>query len=77
MANPETAAIVKAALAAATTGGAMGAMLKKDDKPEGQNAMGDFFMMMRLTDLIKMAGRAVPAGAKRELNEALTKIKKN
>ena len=77
MANPETAAIVKAALAAATTGGAMGAMMKKDDKAEGQNAMGDFFMMMRLTDLIKMAGRAVPAGAKRELNEALTKIKKN
>ena len=38
--------------------------------------MKKFMTMMRLSDMLKMAGDKVPMEAKIALNEALTKIKK-
>jgi beta-galactosidase len=74
MANPQTAEIVGGLLSAAMSGGAMSMM---DQKAGEENPMQEFMMMMRLNNLIKMAGKAVTADMKRDLNEKLTKIKKD
>jgi beta-galactosidase len=74
MANPQTAEIVGGLLSAAMSGGAMSMM---DQNAGEDNPMQEFMMMMRLNNLIKMAGKAVTADMKRDLNEKLTKIKKD
>ena len=72
-ANPETAALLQAAMAKAMSGSAFamgsgeGGMSKE---------MADFMGMMTLANLMKMAGDAVSADMKYELNEQLNKIKK-
>ena len=75
-ANPQTAAILQAAMAKAMQGSAMASMAN----PDGGEAMGkemqEFMGMMTLNNLIKMAGAAVSADDKYELNEQLNKIKK-
>jgi beta-galactosidase len=71
MANPETAKIV-GELMSNIKGGALSMM-------EGSledNPMKEFMMMMRLDNMMKMAGDSVSLETKRSLNEQLTKIKK-
>jgi beta-galactosidase len=71
MANPETAKIV-GGLMSNIKGGALSMM-------EGSledNPMKEFMMMMRLDNMMKMAGESVSLETKRSLNEQLTKIKK-
>ena len=42
-----------------------------------EDGEGGIMGTMRLTDMMKMAGRAFSADVKRQVNDALTKIKKN
>ncbi len=70
LANPECAAILGGLLQAMTGGGDMMGMGQMSED------MQQMFYMMRLSDMLKMAGDKVPAEAKISLNEALTKIKK-
>ena len=73
MQNPQTAAIL---------GGMMQKVMGQmgGDNMMGMGKMGEEMMqmmnMMRLSDMLKMAGDKVPMEAKVALNEALTKIKK-
>ncbi len=73
MANPQTAAIL---------GGLMQGMRRTSSTGvaagfgEMSEEMQGFMNMMRLSDMLKMAGDAMPQEAKLALNEALTKIKK-
>lgn len=69
MANSQTAAIIGDLIKGMGQGGA-GMTMEGD-------AMKEFMMMMRLSNMIKMAGKSFPAGLKRTLNEQLTKIKKD
>ena len=46
-------------------------------KPADDNPMSGFYTMMRLTDLMKMAGKNVTAEMKQQINDALIKIKKD
>lgn len=68
MANSQTAAIIGDLIKGMGQGGA-GMTMEGDAMKE--------FMMMRLSNMIKMAGKSFPAGLKRTLNEQLTKIKKD
>ena len=72
MANPATAAILGGFMeqAMAQMGGGM------IDAAAMGPEMQQFMNMMRLNDMLKMAGDKVPAEVKIQLNEALTKIKK-
>lgn len=70
MANPQTAAILGQLGDRLSTG--MGIL----DLDQTGTAMTDFMGMMRLSDMLKMAGDAVSMEAKLTLNQALTKIKK-
>ena len=70
MQNPETAAILSGTLAKLM--GAAGGM----GMGEMGESMKEFMNMMRLSDMLKMMGAAVPADVKLALNEALTKIRK-
>ncbi len=70
LANPECAAILGGLLQAMTGGGDMMGMGQMSED------MQQMFYMMRLSDMLKMAGDKFPADAKIALNEALTKIKK-
>ena len=72
-ANPETAALLQAAMAKAMSGSAFSM-----GSGEGgmSQEMADFMGMMTLANLFKMAGDAVSADMKYELNEQLNKIKK-
>ena len=72
MANPETAAVVGPILAQAA--GGTGALL--DDVDMSNSTMGDFMKMMRLSDMLQMAGAAMTIEQKVAINEALTRIKK-
>jgi len=72
MANPETAAILGGLMQQFMSG--MGAGVA-DLSTMGEE-MKQFMNMMRLNDMLKMAGDKVPAEVKLQLNEALTKIKK-
>ncbi len=71
MANPETAAILGNMMQQA-----MGSMTAMMDPNNMSEEMMGFMQMMRLSDMLKMAGDAMPQEAKLALNEALTKIKK-
>lgn len=75
LANSQTAPIVGQLLSKAMGGGPMSSMAPKNIDTS-DNTMTEFMNMMRLSDLLKMAGSAVPLEAKIALNEALTKIKK-
>ncbi len=70
LANSECAAILGGLLKAMTGGGDMMGMGQMSED------MQQMFYMMRLSDMLKMAGDKFPADAKVSLNEALTKIKK-
>lgn len=74
MSNPETAAVIGGFMQQAL--GAMGG-----DNMMGMGQMGEsmkeMMNMMRLSDMLKMAGGKVPMEAKVAINEALNKIKKN
>ena len=72
MQNPETAAILGNLMQSVAQ--SMGAGLM-DVSQMGEEMM-KFMNMMRLSDMLKMAGDKVPMEAKIALNEALTKIKK-
>ncbi|MBR3769633.1 MAG: beta-galactosidase, partial [Lachnospiraceae bacterium] len=74
-ANPQTAAILAAAMEKAMQGSTMSAMASPDGGGMGKEMM-EFMGMMTLNNLIKMAGAAVSADDKYELNEMLNKIKK-
>ena len=74
MANPEAAAAVQEIMAAVMGGSSFGMM---DSAPGEDNPMKDFFRLARLNNLLKMAGKAVSAEMKYELNEKLNKIKKD
>ena len=72
MSNPETAAILGETLSKVlgSSGGLMSGSMEMGE------SMKEFMNMMRLSDMLKMMGAGVPAEAKLQLNEALTKIKK-
>ncbi len=70
LANPQCAAILGGLLQSITGGGDMMGMGQMSED------MQKMFYMMRLSDMLKMAGDKCPAEAKIALNEALTKIKK-
>lgn len=71
MANPQTAAILGNLMKQVTSMG-MGMM----DMDQVGSTMMDFMGMMRLSDMLKMAGGKFPMEAKLALNQALTQIKK-
>lgn len=73
MANPQTAAILGGLLKQVAGGMGMGMV---DTSNLEASPMADFMKMMRLSDMLKMAGDKVPLEAKVALNEALNKIKK-
>lgn len=78
-ANAETAEIVKEAFGAVMGKGAFTMIDSGNQNVETQekdNPMANFYLMMRLSDMLKMAGKAVTAEFKRELNDKLIKIKK-
>ena len=74
MSNPETAAVLggfmQQALGAMTGGDGMMGMGQMGE------SMKEMMNMMRLSDMLKMAGDKVPMEAKIAINEALNKIKK-
>ena len=72
MANPQTAAILGGLMQSMSQGMAAGMV----DMASMGEEMKKFMTMMRLSDMLKMAGDKVPMEAKIALNEALTKIKK-
>jgi beta-galactosidase len=72
MQNPETAAILGNLMQ--NVAQSMGAGMM--DLSQMGEEMMKFMNMMRLSDMLKMAGDKVPMEAKIALNEALTKIKK-
>ncbi len=73
LANPETAAILGGLLQGMSRTGSTGVTTNFGEMGE---EMQGFMNMMRLSDMLKMAGDAMPQEAKLALNEALTKIKK-
>ena len=72
LANPQTAAILGGLMEKMSSGSGLGVM----DMSQAGSTMMDFMGMMRLSDMLKMAGGAVTMEAKIALNEALNKIKK-
>ena len=77
MANPETAKVLQGAMAQILGGTSFSMMndAKKSDKSD-DNPMAGFYGMMRLSDLMKMAGKSVTAEMKQQINDALIQIKK-
>ncbi len=71
LANPETAAILGDLMTKMM--GAMGGMM---DAAAMGDSMKEMMNMMRLSDMLKMAGDKFPMEAKIALNEALNKVKK-
>ena len=71
LANSETAAIIKDAMDTFAHSSMMSMM--GSDKDDGE---GGIMGTMRLSDMMKMAGKSFSAEVKRQLNDALTKIKK-
>ena len=78
MANPETAKVLQGAMAQILGGTSFSMMndAEKSDKSD-DNPMAGFYGMMRLSDLMKMAGKSVTAEMKQQINDALIKIKKD
>ena len=77
MANPETAKVLQGAMAPILGGTSFSMMndAEKSDKSD-DNPMAGFYGMMRLSDLMKMAGKSVTAEMKQQINDALIQIKK-
>ena len=77
MANPETAKVLQGAMAQILGGTSFSMMndAEKSDKSD-DNPMAGFYGMMRLSDLMKMAGKSVTAEMKQQINDALIQIKK-
>ena len=77
MANPETAKVLQGAMAQILGGTSFSRMndAEKSDKSD-DNPMAGFYGMMRLSDLMKMAGKSVTAEMKQQINDALIQIKK-
>ena len=76
MANPQTAAILGKIMEKVKGSGAM-SMADSMGIDMQSGPMADMLKIMRLSDMLKMAGKAVPAEFKHMLNDQLTKIKKN
>ena len=76
MSNPQTAAILSKIMESVQNSGAMG-MVDSMGLDMSSGPMADMLKIMRLSDMLKMAGKAVPAEFKHMLNDQLTKIKKN
>ena len=74
MGNPQTAQILQAAMASVMGQGTF-AMASGEGSGMGKE-MQEFMGMMTLANMLKMAGGAVSADAKYELNEMLNKIAK-
>ena len=77
MANPETAKVLQGAMAQILGGTSFSMMndAEKSDKSD-DNPMAGFYGMMRLSDLMKMAGKSVTAEMKQQINDTLIQIKK-
>ena len=77
MANPETAKVLQGAMAQILGGTSFSMMndAEKSDKSD-DNPMAGFYGMMRLSDLMKMAGTSVTAEMTQQINDALIQIKK-
>ena len=77
MANPETAKVLQGAMAQILGGTSFSMMndAEKFDKSD-DNPMAGFYGMMRLSVLMKMAGKSVTAEMKQQINDALIQIKK-
>lgn len=75
MANPQTAAILGKVMAAVKGGSS--AMTDSMGIDMEKGPMADMMKLMRLSDMLKMAGKSVPAEFKHMLNDQLTKIKKD
>lgn len=73
MSNPQTAAILGKAMEAFQKGSTM---MESMGANMQEGPMADMFKIMRLSDLMKMAGK-VPSELKHKLNDQLTKIKKD
>ena len=73
MDNPQTAAILGKAMATIQSSSSMMASMGADMT---KGPMAEMFKIMRLSDMLKMAGK-VPAEFKHMLNDQLTKIKKD
>ena len=76
MGNPETAKVLETYMGKILGGTAFGMMKKKEGETELDSPMAGFYGMMRLNDLMKMAGKNVTAEMKQEINDALIQIKK-
>ncbi len=76
MKNPQTAAILAGIMAKVKGSGAM-SMADSMGIDMENGPMADMLKIMRLSDMLKMAGKAVPAEFKHMLNDQLTKIKKD
>ena len=76
MANPQTAAILNKVMAAVMGSGAM-SMADSMGIDMQSGPMAEMLKIMRLSDMLKMAGKAVPAEFKHMLNDQLTQIRKN
>ena len=72
LANSETAAVIHDAMQVFAKSSMMSMM--GNDKDDDQ---GGIMGTMRLADMMKMASKSFTADVKRQINEALTKIKKN
>ena len=72
MANSETAAVIKDVVNTF----AHSSMMSMMNSDKDDNSDGGLMGTMRLTDMMKMAGKSFSADIKRQVNEALTKIKK-
>ena len=72
MANSETAAVIKDVIDTF----AHSSMMSMMNSDKDDNSDGGIMGTMRLADMMKMAGRSFSADVKRQVNEALTKIKK-
>ncbi len=75
LANPETAVIVKGLLSALMESDMVKGMMGSSNNASNSQMM-EMVNMMRLSDLLKMLGGAIPEEAKIELNNSLIKIKK-
>ena len=70
MANPQCAAILGGLMQAMSSNQMMSSMGEMSEEMKG------FMNNMRLSDMLKMAGDAVPMAFKLQLNQALNQIKK-
>jgi len=75
MANPQTASILGNLIKAMKQGGSM-SMADSMGIDMTKGPMADMMKIMRLNDMLKMAGKAVSMEVKHQINDQLTKIRK-